>query len=311
MNRFVSLAAGLALAGSAHAAAPAAGFQLTLVDMQGNKKVLGTLPDSVVAPRLSPDGRQVAFELTDPPAPNTPPSVKVYIADLDNLDKRRAIPQTIVEPRNLSPIWSPDDQWLIFQASGNGSDDLFQARLIANVSEQPTYIGDGRSPEVVDKHGHVIFLTLQGDKDYGIAQLDPKTRKVTRLVDQPGSAQYGGALSPDGRWIAYTSDETGSAEVWLEPLPTSGKRVQLTKNGGAHPEWSPDGTKIYFDQGGQIYQMSIAVAGGTPQAGNAAALPIQGFQQSDLRRQYDLMPDGKAFVMLFPGGAPPAPAPAR
>jgi Tol biopolymer transport system component len=269
-------------------------FQLVLVDLQGQKKVLGNLPDSVVAPRVSPDGKQVTFELTDAPG-----SVKVYVADLDHLDQRRALQQTIVETRNLAPIWSHDELWVVFQGSGNGSDDLFVARVNAAVTEQPQYIGDGRSPEGIDKNGLVTFLTLKGDKDYGISQLDPGTRKVTRLVDQPGSAQYGSAISPDGRWIAYTSDETGRPEVWLEPLPISGKRVQLTKTGGSHPEWSPDGRRIYFDQGGQMFQMDIATSG-EPKAGDPAALPISGFQQSDLRRQYDLTPDGKGFVMLFP-----------
>jgi eukaryotic-like serine/threonine-protein kinase len=278
-------------------------IQLVLVDMQGQKKVLGNLPSSVVAPRVSADGKQVAFELTDPPASATAaPSVKVYVADLDKLDQRRALPQTIIQPRNLSPVWSPDKLWIVFQGSGNGSDDLFQARLNANITEQPWYIGDGRSPESIDEHGRVIFLTLQGDKDYGISQLDPVTKKVTRLVDQPGSAQYSSAISPDGRWIAYTSDETGRPEVWLEPLPTTGKRLQLTKNGGSHPEWSPDGRKIYFDQGDQMFQMDIAFSG-EPNPGEPAALPIKDFQQGELRRQYDLMPDGKGFVMLFPADA--------
>jgi Tol biopolymer transport system component len=277
--------------------------QLVLVDMQGQKKVLGDLPDSVVAPRVSPDGKQVAFELTDPPASATATSSStVYVADLDKLDKRRALPQTIIEPRNFSPVWSPDEVWIVFQGSGNGSDDLFQARVIANSTEQPLYIGDGRSPQSIDSNGRVTFLTLKGDKDYGIAQLDPGMRKVTRLVDQPGSAQYSSAISPDGRWIAYASDESGRPEVWLEPLPITGKRVQLTKNGGSHPEWSPDGGKMYFDQDDQMFQMDIATSG-EPKVGDPVALPIKGFRQRELRRQYDLTPDGKGFVMLLPEGA--------
>ena len=277
--------------------------QLVLVDMQGQKTVLGDLPDSVVAPRISPDGKQVAFELTDPPASATAASSStVYVADLDKLDKRRALPQTIIEPRDFSPVWSPDELWIVFQGSGNGSDDLFQARVIANSTEQPLYIGDGRSPQSIDRNGRVTFLTLKGDKDYGISQLDPGVRKVTRLVDQPGSAQYSSAISPDGRWIAYASDESGRPEVWLEPLPITGKRVQLTKNGGSHPEWSPDGAKMYFDQDDQMFQMDIATSG-EPRVGDPVALPIKGFRQGELRRQYDLTPDGKGFVMLFPEGA--------
>lgn len=277
--------------------------QLILVGMQGQKTVLGNLPDSVVAPRVSPDGKQVAFELTDPPATATAASSsKVYVADLDKLDKRVALPQTIIEPRNLSPVWSPDEVWIVFQGSGNGSDDLFRARVIANITEQPQYIGEGRSPQSVDRNGRVTFLTLKGDKDYGISQLDPGTRKVTRLIDQPGSAQYSSAISPDGRWIAYASDETGRPEVWLEPLPITGKRLQLTKNGGSHPQWSPDGGKLYFDQDDQVFQMDIATSG-EPKAGDPVPLPIKGFRQGELLRQYDLTPDGTGFVMLIPEGA--------
>ena len=126
-------------------------------------------------------------------------------------------------------------------------------------------------------------------------------RKATSLVDQPGSAQYSSAISPDGRWIAYASDESGRPEVWLEPLPVTGKRVQLTKNGGSNPQWSPDGAKLYFDQDDQLYQMDIATSG-EPKAGDPVALPIKGFRQGELRRQYDLTPDGKGFVMLFTPG---------
>jgi eukaryotic-like serine/threonine-protein kinase len=292
MRKILALVACIASITAAHAAEQHGNLQLVLVDLQGQKKVLGTLPDSVVAPRVAADGTQVTFELDD----------KVYVADLNNLDQRRALQQPIVEPRSSSPVWSPDELWVVFEGSGNAAYDLFVARVNANITEQPQYIGDGRSPEGVDKNGLVTFLTLKGDKDYGIAQLDPGTRKVTRLVDQPGSAQYSSAIAADGRWIAYTSDETGRPEVWLEPLPTTGKRVQLTKNGGSHPQWSPDGQRLYFDQGGQLFQMAITTAG-EPKAGDAAALPISGFQSGELRRQYDLMPDGRGFVMLFPADA--------
>jgi Tol biopolymer transport system component len=292
MRKILALVACITGITAGHAAEQHGNLQLVLMDLQGQKKVLGNLPDSVGAPRVSPDGKQVTFDLDD----------KVYVADLDNLDQRRALQQTIVEPRNLAPIWSHDELWVVFQGSGNGSDDLFTARVNANITEQPQYIGDGRSPEGIDKNGLVTFLTLKGDKDYGISQLDPATRKVTRLVDQPGSAQYGSAIAPDGHWFAYTSDETGRPEVWLEPLPITGKRVQLTKNGGGHPQWSPDGRRIYFDQGDQLFQMDIDTSS-EPKAGDPSALPIKGFQQIDLRRQYDLTPDGKSFVMLFPADA--------
>ncbi len=73
------------------------------------------------------------------------------------------------------------------------------------------------------------FLTLTGNGDYGISVFDMATRKTTRLIDLPGSAQHSSAVSPDGRWMAYASNETGRYEVWLEPLPSNGTRYQLTR----------------------------------------------------------------------------------
>jgi Tol biopolymer transport system component len=142
MRKVLSLVACLVGVAMGHAAEQQGNaVQLVRVDMQGQKTVLGSLPDSV------------AFELTDPPASATAaPSAKVYVADLDKLDNRRALPQTTIEPRNLSPVWSPDEVWIAFQGSGNGSDDLFLARVIANSTEQPQYIGDGRSPQSIDRN---------------------------------------------------------------------------------------------------------------------------------------------------------------
>jgi hypothetical protein len=74
----------------------------------------------------------------------------------------------------------------------------------------------------------------------------------------------------------------------------------MTQNGGRHPLWSPDGSAIFFDQEDQMFRMEVSVAGNVAKASEPKALPIRGFAQGPLRRQYDLMPDGKRFVMLFP-----------
>jgi Tol biopolymer transport system component len=305
MNRISLLAAGLVFVGVAHAAEPvpaAAKYELALVDLQGQKKVLGTLPASVIAPRVSPDGKRVAYEMFNTPEPGEPQLTLVYVSDLDKPDKRKAMQVTVISRQNTSPEWSFDGDWLALRATGNGKDTIFWERSDGWI--QPKLLVDGVAPEGMyaggaKQMGQMAFLTLKGDKDYGISMLDIETKKATKLVDLPGSAQHSSDISRDGKWLAYVSDETGRAEVWLEPLPQTGKRFQLTKNGGNRPQWSPDGTKIYFDQGGQIYQLNIT-AGTEPAASGPVALPIKGFQQTELRRQYDLTPDGKGFVMLMP-----------
>jgi len=306
MFRIRMWAAALALAGICSAAEPVppppAAYQLALVTEQGQKTVLGTLPASVFAPRISPDGKQVAFELAEDGAPaGQPTNMRLYVADLNALDKRRALQFTLTSTRNIAPIWSPEGDFIIFLALGNGSDMLFKQRADGYI--QPSFVVDGRAPEGWYKGGLLVFITRKGDHDYGISQMDLATRKISRLVDIEGSDQHSSRISPDGKWIAYSSTETGRQEVWVEPLPQTGKRIQLTREGGRHPLWSPDGKKLYFDQGGRMYRLDLTVAGEALQAGPPTQLPISGFQQADLRRQFDLMPDGKAFLMLFPAAA--------
>jgi len=308
MSRIGLLAASMVLFTVAHGAEPPARttpnaapapatFELALVDLQGQKKVLGTLPGSVFAPRLSPDGTRVAFELTEPPAAGQPQTRRLYVAELDQLDKRRALQLTITTTLNTAPVWSPDGDWIMFLASGNGSDALYKQHSDGYI--QPLYVIDGRAPEGWYKGGLLAFITLKDAHDYGISLLDLDTKKATVLVDVPGSAQHSSRISPDGKWLAYASDETGRFEVWLEPLPQTGKRFQLTRQGGRHPLWSPDGRTLYFDQDGRMFRMDVTLDAANTSASEPAALPISGFQQGEARRQFDLTPDGKAFLMLF------------
>jgi Tol biopolymer transport system component len=299
MRRLTLLAVGLTICAIGRTAELKPAYELDLVDMQGHRKVLGSLPDSVVAPRVSPDGTRVSFEQTDPPVAKGAPSLtNIYVAELDALDKRKMMRNTVIAQRDISPVWAADSQWVAFVAVGNGSNAIFWER--ANGSEQPHYLTDAEAPEGMYPGLRMTLLTLKGDKDYGISMLDVRTRKLTPLVDLPGSAQYSSAISPDGKWLAYTSNETGRDELWIEPLPANGKRVQLTSNGGSHPLWAPGGKTLYFDNGGQMYWLEITTDGDRPRGGDPEALPIKGFVQNGMRRQYDLMPQGDGFVMLFP-----------
>jgi eukaryotic-like serine/threonine-protein kinase len=297
MNRLMLLAAGVATIAMANAAAPTGpAFELTLVSMQGQKKILGTIPN-IAAPRVSPDGKRVAFEQPDSTG-TYPQSMLIHVAELDNLDKRRALQPTLTTTKNHFPTWSHDNGWVAFVATGNGSDSIY--RELADGSIQPKYMVDGKAPEGLYAGGRLTLLTLKGEKDYGVALFDMNTKKAIRF-DQTGTAQYSSALSRDGQWIAFTSNETGRPELWLQSVTQELNRVQLTRQGGAHPQFSADGTAIYYDQGGKIFRINVALNDQAPRtSGEPVALPISGFHQEEIQRQYDLTPDGKGFVMLFP-----------
>ena len=272
----------------------APGFDLTLFDLDGSRTVVGRLPATVFAPRTSPDGRRIAFETRDPSGPD---GTRLWIADLSNLTGRRGL-SVPIGPMNWAPMWTPDGERLVYLVSGERPDAVYWRR--ADGTGTPEHLIDARSAEGWTGGGsHMRFLTLKGSGDYGIALLDVKSRAVTPIVDIPESAQHSSAVSPDGRWMAYASNETGRYEVWLEPLPPTGKRVQLTRTGGSHPLWAPDGRSLYFDRDRQMFQLAVNVADQRPSS-EPRALPIAGFVQGEYRRQFDLMPDGRQFLVLIP-----------
>jgi hypothetical protein len=98
--------------------------------------------------------------------------------------------------------------------------------------------------------------------------------------------------------MAYASNETGRYEVWLEPLPRTGTRYQLTRGGGSHPLWMADGRSLYFDRD-QMFRLAINVSDPSSTS-EPVALPIKGFAQAEYRRQFELLPNGRQFLMLFP-----------
>jgi Tol biopolymer transport system component len=269
------------------------GFELALVNVDGTKTVLGQLPPSVFAPRLSPDGTRIAFETRDASSPDGP---RLWIAEVADFATRRWL-ATAVGRLNWAPVWSVDGQRLVFLATSERPDALYWRR--ADGTGDAEYLVDARSAEGwIGNGAQLRFLTLTGNRDYGISLLDMTTRKATTLIDLPGSAQHSSAVSPDGRWMAYASNETGRYEVWLEPMPRTGRRYQLTRDGGGHPMWLPDGRAIYFERQQQIFRLAIDPSSPETRA-EPVPLPVKGFVQGELRRQFDLMPDGRRFLMLF------------
>lgn len=149
------------------------------------------------------------------------------------------------------------------------------------------------------KRPGLSYITLRAGGDYDVWTYSSTTKHVTPFVVMPGTAQHSSHFSPDGRWIAYASAETGRLEIYVRPFPAGTPAVRVTSGGGEHPLWSPDQRELFFDVGGRLFAVPIKVEPSFS-AGNPVALPITGYIQGPLRRQYDLMPDGKQFLMMFP-----------
>jgi Tol biopolymer transport system component len=282
LSRFVILvvvlAAALTLSGQPRQ------VSLVLVDRDGRKTLVGFLPGDTFAPRISPDGKRVAYD--------TGGDGKVWIADLAKLSS----PRQATAGQDHFPMWSAAGDQIVFTRDEQNQQALFIGRADGTGTAQR--LATGRAPESWSAQNQMFsFITLSNY--YSIWTYSLRDKKATPLIDTPGVTQHSSRFSPDGKWIAYTSVETGRFEVFVQPFPRTGAKFQVSKQGGGHALWSPDGKELFFDNNQQLFAVSVQTSGKFSTSA-PVSLPIRGFIQGDARRQYDLMPDGKQFLMMFP-----------
>ena len=265
------------------AAQPPASVKLVLVGRDGTRTTVGDLPPDAFSPRVSPDGRRLSFESLG----------AAWIADMQDLASRRAFKPANV-PNVSFPVWQDSGRLIFIATQGRqslysaGTSQAQKADVLVDVARAP----DGWSAAA----GGTSFITLNGD-DYDIWFHSAATKQVTPLVVISGSRQLSSQISPDGKWLAYKSDETGSFEIWVQPFP-AGPRTRLTTAGGRNPRWSADGRELFFDDDFHINAMTIKTDGPLTFS-TGQPLPIDGFVQAgSLRRQWDLTPDGRFVVMV-------------
>ena len=177
-------------------------FQLAWVDRQGTMTRIGPLPPGTFAPRLSPDGRRVAFDTFDG---------TVWIAELANL----AAPRRFAFGRY--PMWSPDGNRLLF-AGAKGFQLYWQA---TDGSGIPELIAEtARAPESWSPAARLVsYITFTGTADYDIWAFSPDDRSQRALLATPTSAQLSSRFSPDGKWLAYQSNESGRYRGLCRAVP--------------------------------------------------------------------------------------------
>src|SRR5687768_4573334 len=176
-------------------------LRLALVDRSGKSTVLGIVPASTYAPRVSPDGRRVVYD-----AGGT-----IWIAETSALGSRRRLAS------GAYPLWSSDGSRVLFIVGAGNRQQLFWQA--ADGSGAPAMlVDDARAPESWSDAAQVVtYITLKGGSDYDVrarSLQDGTTRPVAALSE---SNQSSSRVSPDGRWIAYESNDSGAWEVYVEP----------------------------------------------------------------------------------------------
>jgi Tol biopolymer transport system component len=286
--------------------------QLALVDRSG--KQLGTIGERAdqTALELSPDGARLAINVFDP----SKRTRDIWIHDLKRDVRTRF---TFNAGDDWYSIWSPDGGRLVFSAGRPTPLDLYQQTANGSGSEERLLGGGGNkyasswSPD-----GRVILYftgnagSRTGNDLWVLPTVgDPKPRP---LVQTPFN-EADGRFSPDGRWVAYRSNESGRDEVYVVPFPGPGGKWQVSTGGGSLPRWRDDGKELYFISGGNMVMSASVQASGTAfQVG-----PVQPLFEARLRTDvylgygvayvYDVFAGGQRFIIdkVADEQAPPSP----
>jgi Tol biopolymer transport system component len=270
------------------------GLQLSSVSFDGKSREIGTLPSTTFGIRVSHDGKQLVF--------NTQGSDEaVWIYDLASHKQRELVKAA------RGPLWTLDDKRVLY-IMGNENPPAEVEKLYwqkADGSDKPELLVDmARAPESWSSQDQLLsFITRKvgATLDYDIWTYSLRDKKAKPLIDTPVSAQHSSRFSPDGKWIAYASDESGEFGVYVQPFPMTGAKYKISKKPGSlHPVWSPDGRQLYFDDQQRMYVVEIRTQPSF-QASEPVAMPISGFIAGGVntRRQWDMTPDGKQFIMVF------------
>jgi Tol biopolymer transport system component len=279
-------------------AGPAGGVQgrLTWFDRQG--KIVGTAgePGLYRTLTISPDGKRIAFERNDPQTQNR----DIWLLDIANGTTTRFTSDPGWE---AFPTWSPDGRRIVFTSNRSGVYDLYQKASNGAGQEELLYqSSEGKGPTSWSPDGKFLIYYSLGQPTHLrlLPVAGPADRKPTVPVD-PQFSSITGRFSPDGRWIAYSSNESGKNEVSVRPFDAAtgsvGNPVIVTSGGGRVPLWRGDGREIfYLTPDGTATAMEVS-AGAAFQGGVPKAL----FKVPAGVVFWDAAPDGTRFVMPVPG----------
>lgn len=265
--------------------APIAAAALLARDESGGAVAIDGLPRTPEEPRISPDGGSVVIGLRDETS-------DLWLYHFE----RRTLTRLTEVGDNFAAIWTRDGRALVFSSNRRGPSNIYRLAVGALDAAEPLIDSAFEQvPGAWTADGETLIYT----------QYDPQSGASLWLWSRDGATQpltrsrfneYAPALSPDGQWLAYTSDATGSSEVYILRFPELIDRQQISRGGGSEPVWAHQSSRLYYRSPTAICRVDIQPSGQTSE-------PHEVMPDRYIRgaltglANYDVHPDGRLFVV--------------
>jgi Tol biopolymer transport system component len=275
---------------------------LVWVDRQGREEPISVPPRSYAYARLSPEGGRIALDIRDD-------QNDIWTWDL----ARNTLTRLTFNPGlDRGPVWTPDGKRVAFSMATGGAEAVYiQA---SDGSGSPTRITPEQGvfvPVSFSPDSRYLLVHPSGTPPYDLHIVDVDAKTVTPLLAEPFS-ESNGVISPDGRWLAYQSSESGREEIYVRPFPdVNSGRWQVSTNGGTRPLWRGDGRELFYYLPPGVIMSAPVTSGPVFSAGTPVTIVKGSYLSPQTGRMYDVTPDGRRFLLIKEsrpeGEAPPPP----
>jgi serine/threonine-protein kinase len=271
--------------------------QLVWVDRTGKETPLPLPERAYLYPRLSPDGKRLAIEIEGP-------AHDFHVYEFD----RGVMTRMTLDGMSHAPVWSPDGKSIGFRSWREGGMTMWQMPADRSGNEQKLLPGKGMQSVVswAPDGQQISYVDVVPGSGPDVFVLPMKGERKPVTVAQSKFAEGSPKFSPDGRWLAYCSNESGRSEIYVQPFPGPGPKIQISSEGGNDPVWRRTGGELYYRNGDAMMVVEVrtnpAFTAGRPRelwrGSYSHGMSSSCGQPGVTSFNYEVTPDGQKFLMI-------------